>query len=94
MSRGTWGLIKQSKLFYILTYRRTSNMLVVSVILNLLLGLAVYYSYFQWPDHNYYATNGITYPDRLISMDAPNRSSVALLAPDVIDNNDATVPQQ
>lgn len=83
MSRDTWNLIKQSNRFYIITYRRICNIFFVSVILNLLLGLAVYYNYFKRPEHAFYATNGITYPDALIPIDAPNSSSVPLLAPEV-----------
>ena len=94
MSRQTWNLTKQSKQFYVLTYRKAGTALIVSVIINLFLSLGIYYTYFGRPDHEFYATNGVTYPDRLIAMDAPNNSSAALLAPDPSDANDNKVMPQ
>ena len=94
MSRETWSLIKQSKQFYVLTYRKAGSALFISVLLNLFLGLAIYYTYFGRPDYHFYATNGVTPPDPLTPMDSPNNSSVALLAPDPTDDsNTNTTPQ-
>lgn len=94
MSRQTWNLTKQSKQFYVLTYRKAGTALIISVIINLFLCLGIYYIYFGQPDHDFYATNGVTHPDRLIPMDAPNNSSAALLAPDPSDENDNKVMPQ
>ena len=94
MSRETWSLIKQSKQFYVFTYRKVGSVLFISVILNLFLGFAIYYTYFGRPDHDFYATNGVTAPNPLIPMDSPNNSSVALLAPDPSDSNDTKVIPQ
>lgn len=87
MSRETWNLIKQSKRFYINTFRKTGSALFVSVIINLSLGFAVYYSYFNRPEHEFYASNGITPPVMLTPMDSPNYTSVALLAADPDDES-------
>ena len=94
MSRETWNLIKQSKRFYVATYRRLGTMLVLSVVLNLALGCGIYYTYFNLPEAEFYATSGIVPPVLLTSMDIPNNTSVALLAPDPeIENNVKKIPQ-
>jgi intracellular multiplication protein IcmM len=82
MSRETWNLIKQSKRFHINTFRRVGSALFVSVIINMMLAFAVYYTYFNRPEHAFYATSGVTPPVMLTSMDSPNYTSVALLAAD------------
>lgn len=94
MSRETWNLIKQSKRFYVNTYRRTGSALFVSVIINLSLVFAVYYIYFNRPEHAFYATSGVIAPIMLTPMDSPNNTSAALLAPDPIDENDIKVIPQ
>ena len=94
MSRATWSLIKQSKRFYINTYRRIGTTLFVSLVLNVLTGGAIYYVYMNKSPHDFYATSGITPPVRLTAMAAPNYSSNALLANDQIsDNNNKVIPQ-
>jgi len=94
MSRETWSLIKQSKRFYVNTYRRAGSALFVSVIINLFLGFAVYYSYFNRPEPDFYATSGITPPVQLAPRDAPNDTSVALLGSDPEDESDIKVIPQ
>lgn len=94
MSRETWSLIKQSKRFYVNTYRRAGSALFVSVAINLFLGFAVYYIYFNRPEPDFYATSGITPPIMLTAMDAANETSVALLAPDPDDESDIKVIPQ
>lgn len=88
MSRETWNLIKQSKRFYVRTYRKTSTALFISVIINLFLGLTIYYTYFSRPEHAFYATDGVTPPVQLTPMDSPNNTSVALLAPDPLNDDE------
>ena len=83
MSRETWRLIKSSKLFYINTYRRAGSILVVSVSLNLLLGLVVAQAYFSRSAIHFYATNGTTSPEEIIAMDIPNMTSAPILADDL-----------
>lgn len=80
MSRETWAIIRQSKHFYVDTFRRVGSALLVSMVLNLCLGLAIYMSYFSRPEHDFYATSGITPPVSLTPRDTPNNSSQALLA--------------
>ena len=79
MSQAQWNLIKQSKHFYVGTYRGALTALLISIALNVLLGLGIYYTYFNRPEPDFYATNGITAPVELNSMDAPNNSSNPLL---------------
>lgn len=94
MSRGTWTKIRQSNRFYIDTYRRGTTALLVSITLNVFLGMAVYHSYFNQPEPDFYATDGVTPPVLLTSMDQPNNSSNALLANDQNDyDNTKAVPQ-
>ncbi|MCP0913194.1 MULTISPECIES: type IVB secretion system protein IcmM/DotJ [Legionella] len=96
MSRETWNLIKNSKGFYINTYRRAGSVLFLSMILNLLLTLAIYYTYFNRSEPDFYASNGITPPVQLTPLDSPNYTSVPLLADDDQEsaaNINKTIPQ-
>ncbi len=94
MSRETWRLLKQSKRFYVNTYRRAGSALIVSIIINLALGFAIHFVYFSQSERDYYATNGATPPIMLTPMDVPNNTSVALLASDLENENDARVIPQ
>lgn len=87
MSRQAWNLIKHSKNFYVRTYRKAGNYLIISVILNLLLILTAYYLHVSRPEYDFYATSGITPPVQLSPLNTPNNSDKALLEPDPIDNN-------
>lgn len=82
MGRQTWLLVKQSRRFYISSYRRVGTTLLVSVGLNLLLGVGIYFVYFNRSEPDFYATSGIIAPVSLTPMDSPNNTSVALLASD------------
>lgn len=94
MSRGAWLLIKQSKRFYVNTYRRAGSALLLSVVFNLLLGFALYYLYFSQPEHDFYATSGVTPPVQLTPMDSPNNTSVPLLPTETeSDNNTKVIPE-
>lgn len=94
MSRGTWAKIRQSNRFYIDTYRRGATALLVSVLLNVFLGLALYHFYFNQPEPDFYATDGVTPPVPLTAMNQPNNSSDALLTNDQNDyDNTKAVPQ-
>lgn len=87
---GVWNKIKQSKGFYVATYRRSLNFLMVSLMVNALLIAGIILAYLAIPKRHYYATNGaialmaIT-PVELEPMDSPNNSSQALLPPDPPD---------
>lgn len=94
MSRETWRLIKQSKRFYVNTYRRAGSALVFSMLVNLLLGIGIYHSYFNRAAHDFYATSGITPPVELVAMNEPNQTSVPLLADEPENNNDNKVIPQ
>lgn len=89
MSRETWNLRKQSKRFYVDTYRRASSILFSLMVINLSLGFAIYFTYFNRAERDFYATDGITAPVKLTPMSSPNYTSVALLASDPILQNKA-----
>lgn len=94
MSRETWNLIKDSKRFYIGTYRKIGTALIISVMVNLVLGCGIYYTYLNLPNPEFYATNGMTPPVLLTAMDIPNNTSVALLAPDpAVESNVKRIPE-
>lgn len=80
MAREAWDNIKHSKGFYVGTYRGAITVLIWSVVLNILLSLGVYYTYFSMPEPDYYSTNGITPPSELTAMSSPNYTSTPLLA--------------
>lgn len=94
MSRETWNTIKHSKRFYVDTYRKASGALVISMLLNLLMGIAIHYMYFHQPEHDFYATNGVTPPVQLTYMDEPNNTSVPLLGNDSDEQNEYKVIPQ
>ena len=94
MSRGTWDIIKQSKHFYVNTYRRTESMLLLSITINLIIGFAIGYQYLGRPEHDFYSTNGVTAPMLLTPMDSANSTSVALLASESnSETNIKVIPQ-
>ncbi len=94
MSREKWKLIKSKKGFYIHTYRRLESMLVVFLVLNLVLALCVMKVYFNRPDNQFYATNGVGAPEELTSMSEANMTSVPLLPDDPVDDGvDKLIPQ-
>lgn len=87
MTRAGWDIIKQSKGFYLRTYRKLINAVFFSVLLNCMLGLVVYYLHANQPEPDCYATYGGTPPIQLVSMDAPNDTAYALLPSDPPDDN-------
>jgi intracellular multiplication protein IcmM len=94
MSRGQWDVIKQSKNFYISTYRKASTALIISAGLNVVLAFGMYFAYLNRPVTDYYATSGITPPIELQAMSAANSSSSPLLASDPVNTNDNKVIPQ
>ena len=94
MGRENWNKVKNSKFFYVRTYRFAGQCLMISLGINLVFGLLVYYIYLSRPEPNYYATSGITPPVELRSLDEPNKGATALLPPDPVDiNNEKVIPQ-
>lgn len=85
MGKEAWDRIKDSKFFYISTYRKASSALIFSLSLNILLMLAIYYLKTHQPLPDFYATNGITPPVLLSPMAQANYSDTALLPPDPVD---------
>jgi len=82
MGREIWNNRIHSKSFYIRTYRLAGRALLVSLLVNLFLGLGIYYRYFHEPMRDYYATSGITTPIQLKALDQPNFSATPLLDAD------------
>ncbi|MCR9192452.1 MAG: type IVB secretion system protein IcmM/DotJ [Gammaproteobacteria bacterium] len=90
----TWDLIKRSKQFYVKTYRGAETATVLSVLLNLALGLGIFYAYSTRSEPDYYSTYGETPPVLLTAMGAPNYSSHPLLADNgTHDGNVKEIPQ-
>ncbi|KTC86357.1 type IVB secretion system protein IcmM/DotJ [Legionella brunensis] len=94
MGRETWDTIKNSKAFYIRTYRKGATFVIVSLLINLLLSLAIYYVHFNQPDPDFYATSGITPPIMLTPLKTPNYSNTPLLEPDPINDDETRVIPQ
>ena len=94
MSRDAWETIKSAKSFYVTTFRRASKFLVLSMFLNILLGLGIAYFYLHQPKRQYFATNGITLPVELTALNSRNYSSEALLPPDPVSEIEVkAIPQ-
>lgn len=85
MGQAALAKLKTSKNFYVSTFRACTRLLYISLLINLILGVAIYYVYFHQPSRNYYATNGVTAPEPLAPMAQPNNSSYPLLPPDPVD---------
>lgn len=82
MSRVTWQKIKNSKRFYVRTYRKLGSIVLGSVILNVLLSMYAAYEFFSMPEPDFYATYGEIPPIKLSVMSSPNYSSTPLLPED------------
>ncbi|MFY7697390.1 MAG: type IVB secretion system protein IcmM/DotJ [Legionella sp.] len=94
MSRETWSTTKQSKHFYVYTYRFAGGALVISMIMNLCIGLAIMYTYSHQPVNDFYATDGVTPPVQLTYMDQPNNTSTPILGDDADEKNESKlIPQ-
>lgn len=90
MQRETWRLLISSKRFYVGTFRFAESALILSFVVNVLLGGALFYAYLKVPARHFYATNGEVPPTELTAMTAPNETSVALLPADPDVDDDAT----
>ncbi|MGQ3888115.1 type IVB secretion system protein IcmM/DotJ [Legionella sp. CNM-1927-20] len=94
MSRQSWNRIKQSKSFYVMTYRRALKFLLLSMALSVFFCVAISYVYLNRPERTFYATSGITPPIELTPLATPNYSSQPLLPPDPVDDNEEkAIPQ-
>lgn len=94
MQRETWRLQIRSKRFYVRTFRFAESALIVMIGVNIFLGLATLYVYTRIPERHYYATNGEVPPMELTALNAPNETSVPLLAADpVVDDAKKIMPK-
>lgn len=82
MRREQWRVMRGSKQFYVRTFRLAENTLVFSLLMNVLLGCAIYHVHFNKPERHFYVTNGVVPPTELSSMDTPNEGAEPLLAND------------
>ena len=94
MSRGSLALIRQSKRFYISTFRRGARFLVISAVINFLLIVAIGFAYFSQGEHDFYTTSGVMPPDLLKALDEPNYSSTPLLPNDPENDDDLRIIPQ
>lgn len=94
MSRESWNTIKNSKSFYVRTYRKAGTILIGSLILNILLGLAIYYHHQHRPERDFYATSGMAPPIKLNARDEPNNSATYLLETDPTNDDEPKVIPQ
>lgn len=94
MTREAWNIIKQSKRFYVNTFRAISRAVVLSLAINVVLILAIGYVFLNKPEPDYYATYGETPPVPLAAMDSPNYTAIPLLANDAeTDSAVRTIPR-
>ncbi len=93
MASAAWNRIINSKSFYVRTYRLAGRGLIISMVINFLLSLGIYYLYFHQPERAYYATSGITSPVQLKPREQPNYSTIPLLEADPPDDTSVkTIP--
>ena len=71
-----------------------SSVLMVSIVLNVFLGVAIYQECINQPEQDFYATDGITPPVKLTAMNHENKTSSALLADDQNRNESSKVMPQ
>lgn len=85
MRRESYEEIKAHKNFYRNSFRKTTKVLIISVFLNIVCLIGIFYKFLTLPDPDFYATNGVTAPIPLKSMNAPNMTSQSLLEEDQPD---------
>lgn len=94
MGRSVWNTVRKSRGFYIHYYRRMSQWIMVSLLINLLLSLAIYYAFMDESPRSVYATSGIAPPVQLKPLDAPNYTDNYLLEPEPHDEDESRlIPQ-
>lgn len=79
MGKAAWSETRGSKFFYVQLYRKTLLVLWVSLSMNILFALGVYYFYFKRPAVEFYASNGVTQPVKLTARATPNPARESLL---------------
>jgi intracellular multiplication protein IcmM len=87
MGKFRFTQIKQHKLFYIRSYRRSILLLYVSLTMNVLLFFGMVGVYITQKPSDYYATSGVASPIQLSPLDSPNMTSEPLLPPDPVDDS-------
>lgn len=92
MSRNAWNLIKASKRFNVNIYRLLGTALAVSMGFNAVLVFWISHLFFNRSDYTYYSTNGVTPPEILTALNAPNSSSTPLL-PSLQESGDEELKQ-
>ncbi len=94
MSRNTWDVIKLNKNFNVNVFRRGLSFLIFGLLLNIGLGVLIFYIYINEPERDFYATSGIAPPVKLQPMLTRNMTSHPLLEPDPsMDDGVRPIPQ-
>lgn len=83
----------RQKNFYVHLFRRCVSFLLISLVINALFLVGIFYKYITRPEPDYYSTNGITAPVLLTALLQPNFTSKALLKADpVVAYEDKELP--
>lgn len=83
MSIGKYQQQKNSRYFYVRSYRLAVKLILILNVTNLILFLMVRHYYYQHPERGYYSSNGVTFPVKLSPLRKPNYESKALLPDDI-----------
>lgn len=93
MNGEKWAIVKNNRHFNVNIFRRGLLVLVISLGVNSILGVSLFYVYLSRPERDFYATNGATPPIKLTPISAPNGAPQALLPPDPpTDNEERLIP--
>jgi intracellular multiplication protein IcmM len=83
MSIGKYQNQKNSRYFYVRSYRLAVQLILILNVLNLILFLMAGHFFYQQPERGYYSSNGVTFPVKLSPLRQPNYESQALLPDDI-----------
>lgn len=83
MRRESYEEIKNHKHFYRNCFRNARKFFTLSMAINILLVMGVFYKVITQPLPDFYATNGVTGPIQLTALAEANMSSQPLLPNDV-----------
>lgn len=83
MSIGKYQEQKNSRYFYVRSYRLAVKIILILNIINLILFLMARHYFYKQPERGYYSSNGITFPVKLSPLRQPNYESKALLPDDI-----------
>ena len=94
MGKTAWRELRGNKFFYVQLYRKALFFLLISLLINIVFALGVYYFYFMRPAPDFYASNGILQPVKLDARLVPNAKNEPLLPSAPKPDNPALVAIQ